>query len=762
MQRGALADARIQYEAVLNLSPNHATAHHMMGRINDQAKNFQRAESHYLQALSANPEDANLLSDLGYSYLQQGRLGEAREHLMKAITLDPDLKIAKVNMGAVYAYSGDQAGALAWLRQAGTEQQAQETLASLTTTPPPYVINQANGVLAKRQDEFTISNGVVRGPDGRPLETFDQLKEAMETIREQEREHRARKKQAELYAEDIRIKRAIGDLSRSEIAQASGQNRDAQINGQFRQLDNQYGGSRTASGNTQPIYIGPPGQNSSAPPAGTSSNQYGPGTVQGGAAWNNGAAGSINPQSGQFPNQQIPGQQNHYPGFGQQPAGQFPQNNPAYNGMSGNLQQNSSAIAGSSVPAPFPGQSIPGPTNNSQGIVGNQNNWSHPQSQFGDAAQTPAQGQIPAPQNYLDPALSAGSINGYLGSNSGTPSATLAPQPGQQQLYTSRPGVDQFGQPQRTSPGFNQPAIGSTLMHDTASNYGSTQPGYNQNGAGSTAPNPGYFGQTPPGAGPFAQPGQHPQSNAAWNTANSQQPIQQLQYQGPSRFAQIDRGQPMQQIPDSARQAMQLGMSAASGTPFPVDNAGGVPGLTNTRSGASANSGTWQHPQTPQQPAGQHPHQGYPGAAPQNNATPGNSQQPGNVPNVWAPGTQTHGSLEPGQPNPHIAHADPRSAPTWNTMRTTAADHGSTATWNYDTDSTQSQSGVWSQPNPMNGAWQTGALASPTTNPNFAPGRFTEPNLRPAGASTLQGQNGETVQTAFWGDRPQNGVPSGN
>ena len=107
MQKGLYDDARIQYETVLSLEPHHATAHHMLGRISDMSKRFDEAERHYLEALSANREDGYLLSDLGYSYLQQGRLDEARQYLTQAITREPDLAIAKVNLAAVYAYGGD-------------------------------------------------------------------------------------------------------------------------------------------------------------------------------------------------------------------------------------------------------------------------------------------------------------------------------------------------------------------------------------------------------------------------------------------------------------------------------------------------------------------------------------------------------------------------------------------------------------------------------------------------------------------------------
>jgi len=138
LKNNALADARIQFETALQIDPQNSHALQMLGRIGDQEGRFEDAEYHYLRAL-ASGRNANLLSDLGYSYMQQGKLDRARETLLKALEQQPDHRMAIINLGAVYAWSGDQQGALAWWRRVGTQEQAVASLNDILRTRPPGV-----------------------------------------------------------------------------------------------------------------------------------------------------------------------------------------------------------------------------------------------------------------------------------------------------------------------------------------------------------------------------------------------------------------------------------------------------------------------------------------------------------------------------------------------------------------------------------------------------------------------------------------------
>lgn len=111
----------------------------MLARIGDQTQQFEEAEGHYLAALSSNPGDPNLLSDMGYSYLLQGEYTYANTYLRRALSMRPDHVMARRNLAALAAYQGDYQTALAWLRQVGSEQQAQTTLRELITNRPPQL-----------------------------------------------------------------------------------------------------------------------------------------------------------------------------------------------------------------------------------------------------------------------------------------------------------------------------------------------------------------------------------------------------------------------------------------------------------------------------------------------------------------------------------------------------------------------------------------------------------------------------------------------
>lgn len=134
---GRLTDAQIYFRQALDVDPTNFHAHHMLARIGDQTQQYEEAEGHYLAALSSNPTDPNLLSDMGYSYLLQGEYRYADSYLKRALKYAPSHVMARRNLAALAAYQGDYPGALGWLRQVGSEPQAQTTLRELIANRPP-------------------------------------------------------------------------------------------------------------------------------------------------------------------------------------------------------------------------------------------------------------------------------------------------------------------------------------------------------------------------------------------------------------------------------------------------------------------------------------------------------------------------------------------------------------------------------------------------------------------------------------------------
>src|SRR5262249_25321510 len=67
---------------------------------------FQKATDEYEALLKAHPKDADLLTDLGYSYYCRGDWANAEAYLAKAVQFDPKHKKAWVNLGLARAQQG--------------------------------------------------------------------------------------------------------------------------------------------------------------------------------------------------------------------------------------------------------------------------------------------------------------------------------------------------------------------------------------------------------------------------------------------------------------------------------------------------------------------------------------------------------------------------------------------------------------------------------------------------------------------------------
>ena len=140
--------AKSIFRRVLQVDGNNAAAHHQLAIVADLQKDFSEADYRYRQALyhGANyPELANLYSDMGYSYLLQGKLAQCQSALDKALSYDPSHRTATNNYGALYAKLGDRDRALAMFRKGGTEAQAQKYLKDLFPDTNPSQFASAAG-----------------------------------------------------------------------------------------------------------------------------------------------------------------------------------------------------------------------------------------------------------------------------------------------------------------------------------------------------------------------------------------------------------------------------------------------------------------------------------------------------------------------------------------------------------------------------------------------------------------------------------------
>ncbi len=111
LQDERLDDARAAYSQVLDASPDNATAHHGMAMAADLSQQWSDAEYHYRQALRIRPRDANLLCDIGYSYLLQDRYAEASRYLNHAIEVSPQHESAHMNLALLDLRQGNRQAA---------------------------------------------------------------------------------------------------------------------------------------------------------------------------------------------------------------------------------------------------------------------------------------------------------------------------------------------------------------------------------------------------------------------------------------------------------------------------------------------------------------------------------------------------------------------------------------------------------------------------------------------------------------------------
>ena len=151
---GRLHEAEVIYQALLQDSPDHADALHLLGEIANQRRQFalaidlitqaininpsasgyygtlgrtfksqgrlDEAVACYQQALGLNSEDASIHNSLGNALLDQGRLADATSSYQYALALQPNLADAHSNLGHVLQIQGKLIEAIECYRQALT------------------------------------------------------------------------------------------------------------------------------------------------------------------------------------------------------------------------------------------------------------------------------------------------------------------------------------------------------------------------------------------------------------------------------------------------------------------------------------------------------------------------------------------------------------------------------------------------------------------------------------------------------------------
>ena len=124
-------EARLVYQRALTLSPQSPDIHHRLAILADKQQQFSVADQHYAAALKTQPNNVNLLSDLGYSHSLRGNSEKAEKTLKKALSIDATHKGAMANLGSIYAQQDRYSEAQALFRAGTNEAEAQQYLSQL-------------------------------------------------------------------------------------------------------------------------------------------------------------------------------------------------------------------------------------------------------------------------------------------------------------------------------------------------------------------------------------------------------------------------------------------------------------------------------------------------------------------------------------------------------------------------------------------------------------------------------------------------------
>lgn len=128
-RRGEIPQAEQFYRAILAANPNCAMAHHRLAVVLARQARFEEVEKHLLAAEQLGTTSADLFNDLGYAYYLQQRLPEAEQALRRALQQDPRHDAATTNLGLVLGTQGRYDEALALFKQTGSEAEAYANLA---------------------------------------------------------------------------------------------------------------------------------------------------------------------------------------------------------------------------------------------------------------------------------------------------------------------------------------------------------------------------------------------------------------------------------------------------------------------------------------------------------------------------------------------------------------------------------------------------------------------------------------------------------
>jgi serine/threonine-protein kinase len=122
-----LKDAKREFERAIELNPNYADAHYILGYDGlAPFGQFDQAIAEVKRALELDPVSAITNTNLGHCYLWARRYPEAIAQLRKALELDPNFPFIRFLLGQALLLNGDSAGAIKEYEKADEIEKAHE------------------------------------------------------------------------------------------------------------------------------------------------------------------------------------------------------------------------------------------------------------------------------------------------------------------------------------------------------------------------------------------------------------------------------------------------------------------------------------------------------------------------------------------------------------------------------------------------------------------------------------------------------------
>ncbi len=141
-------EAILQYELARQYQPQLPGLDRKLGRLYEQAGDYDKALAEYEKVLKASPQNAELMNDVGYIHWRKGNGGEAEKWFRQALALQPSLKRAQINLGLALGQQGKFDESLAAFRVVLPEAESRCNLA---------FIHLQQGRVAEARQEYRMA-----------------------------------------------------------------------------------------------------------------------------------------------------------------------------------------------------------------------------------------------------------------------------------------------------------------------------------------------------------------------------------------------------------------------------------------------------------------------------------------------------------------------------------------------------------------------------------------------------------------------------